>query len=56
VGAVAAISIAGVIMYSWYGITSWRAILAADAARAEGDSVSGTDDDGSADRSDRPES
>jgi hypothetical protein len=43
-------------MYSWYGITSWRAIVAADAARAEGASGSGADDDASVDRSDRPES
>jgi O-antigen/teichoic acid export membrane protein len=54
VGAVAAISVAGVMMYSWYGITSWRAIVAADAARAVGDGGSGADDDGSVDRSDRP--
>jgi O-antigen/teichoic acid export membrane protein len=33
-GTVAALSLAGVVMYSWYGITSWRAILASDARRA----------------------
>ena len=34
VGTVAAISVSGVLMYSWYGITSWRAIRAHEASLA----------------------